>query len=282
MADRVVVQSRSYADDTQWRWESSAGSHEFKVKPTACEYRAIDWTHAAACWQHFVRNLNSLHAASVLRQGLWPHTRRTWSTILQPHASDCKTNSSCRPSEAYLRDDGQLMSQGPLLPCIAMLCSDCPCHCPSQLAEDTGADMLERGTRVTLHLKDDAAEYAGDKKLGELIKQYSEFIAFPIKLWAEKCAPFTLTHGHTLTCPSVRTATAATMAAATSFRIRSVEHGLIAFYPLYSCLISGVGRLDDRALQRQSQATMAASVVSSASCLATLSGAYGSLCKAAA
>ena len=60
--------------------------------------------------------------------------------------------------------------------------------CMPQLAEDTDGEPLERGTRVTLYLKDDAAEYADDKKLGGLIKQYSEFIAFPIKLWAEKCA----------------------------------------------------------------------------------------------
>lgn len=39
---------------------------------------------------------------------------------------------------------------------------------------------------MTLHLKEDAAEYADDKKLGALIKQYSEFIAFPIKLWATR------------------------------------------------------------------------------------------------
>lgn len=31
VADRVVVQSRNHADDKQWRWEASAGSHEFKV-----------------------------------------------------------------------------------------------------------------------------------------------------------------------------------------------------------------------------------------------------------
>jgi len=42
VADRVVVQSRSYADDTQWRWESSAGSHEFKVRPAACGHRDAD------------------------------------------------------------------------------------------------------------------------------------------------------------------------------------------------------------------------------------------------
>lgn len=33
VAERVVVQSRSYSDDTQWRWEATAGSHEFKVPP---------------------------------------------------------------------------------------------------------------------------------------------------------------------------------------------------------------------------------------------------------
>ena len=32
VSDRVVVQSRSYSDDKQWRWESAAGSHEFKAR----------------------------------------------------------------------------------------------------------------------------------------------------------------------------------------------------------------------------------------------------------
>lgn len=58
-----------------------------------------------------------------------------------------------------------------------------------QIREDTDAEQLPRGTRVTLHLKEDAAEYADDKKLGALIKQYSEFIAFPIKLWAKRWVP---------------------------------------------------------------------------------------------
>jgi hypothetical protein len=35
VADRVVVQSRNHADDKQWRWEATAGSHEFKVGPAA-------------------------------------------------------------------------------------------------------------------------------------------------------------------------------------------------------------------------------------------------------
>lgn len=48
---------------------------------------------------------------------------------------------------------------------------------------DDAAD-LPRGTRITLHLKDDAAELADAGKLGSLVKQYSEFIQFPIKLWS--------------------------------------------------------------------------------------------------
>lgn len=52
-----------------------------------------------------------------------------------------------------------------------------------QLREDTG-EKLSRGTRITLHLKEDAHDLADDKKLASLVKQYSEFISFPIKLWS--------------------------------------------------------------------------------------------------
>ena len=51
-----------------------------------------------------------------------------------------------------------------------------------QITEDKSGD-LQRGTRITLFLKEDAKELADEKKLGELIKQYSEFIQFPIRLW---------------------------------------------------------------------------------------------------
>ena len=61
-------------------------------------------------------------------------------------------------------------------------------HPASQVREEP-ASSLERGTRITLHLKPDALELADDKKLGALIKQYSEFIAFPIKLWAVESVP---------------------------------------------------------------------------------------------
>ncbi|EIE19325.1 heat shock protein Hsp90 [Coccomyxa subellipsoidea C-169] len=53
------------------------------------------------------------------------------------------------------------------------------------IREDEAKD-LPRGTRITLHLKDDATELADAAKLGDLIKQYSEFIQFPIRLWSSK------------------------------------------------------------------------------------------------
>lgn len=52
------------------------------------------------------------------------------------------------------------------------------------IKEAAGPGAPERGTRLTLHLKEDAAEYADDKRLQGLVKQYSEFISFPIYLYS--------------------------------------------------------------------------------------------------
>jgi heat shock protein beta len=48
---------------------------------------------------------------------------------------------------------------------------------------------LARGTRVVLHLKEDAAEMADPIRLARLIKQYSQFIQFPIKLYSATKEP---------------------------------------------------------------------------------------------
>jgi len=44
------------------------------------------------------------------------------------------------------------------------------------------AGELARGTRITLHLKDDAKDYAQTWKLRSLIQQWSDHIAFPIRM----------------------------------------------------------------------------------------------------
>eukprot|EP00193_Tetraselmis_chui_P017455 CAMPEP_0177787150 /NCGR_PEP_ID=MMETSP0491_2-20121128/21318_1 /TAXON_ID=63592 /ORGANISM="Tetraselmis chuii, Strain PLY429" /LENGTH=785 /DNA_ID=CAMNT_0019308439 /DNA_START=138 /DNA_END=2495 /DNA_ORIENTATION=+ len=48
---------------------------------------------------------------------------------------------------------------------------------------DTSGEPLGRGTRITLHLKEDSEELADENKLSNLLKTYSEFISFPIKLF---------------------------------------------------------------------------------------------------
>ena len=43
-------------------------------------------------------------------------------------------------------------------------------------------DMTERGTRVTLHLKEAESEFAEGVRLESLIRKYSDHIAFPVLL----------------------------------------------------------------------------------------------------
>jgi molecular chaperone HtpG len=46
----------------------------------------------------------------------------------------------------------------------------------------TEASSLERGTEVALHLKDDAAEFAEEWKIKEVLRRYSSFVPYPIKV----------------------------------------------------------------------------------------------------
>eukprot|EP01026_Neomeris_dumetosa_P042214 TRINITY_DN3508_c0_g1_i9.p1 TRINITY_DN3508_c0_g1~~TRINITY_DN3508_c0_g1_i9.p1 ORF type:complete len:797 (+),score=132.75 TRINITY_DN3508_c0_g1_i9:64-2391(+) len=52
--------------------------------------------------------------------------------------------------------------------------------------EDIDGEHLPRGTRVVLFLKDDAKEFLNASNLEKLIKQYDQFISFPVKLWSSK------------------------------------------------------------------------------------------------
>jgi len=45
---------------------------------------------------------------------------------------------------------------------------------------------IGRGTRLTLHMKEDMSEYLEESRLKDLVKKHSEFIGFPIKLYTEK------------------------------------------------------------------------------------------------
>ncbi|KAL5706489.1 heat shock protein 90 [Ranunculus cassubicifolius] len=54
------------------------------------------------------------------------------------------------------------------------------------ISEDVWNEPLGRGTEIKLHLREEAGEYLEEEKLKELVKRYSEFINFPINLWATK------------------------------------------------------------------------------------------------
>ncbi|CAK1552740.1 unnamed protein product [Leptosia nina] len=52
------------------------------------------------------------------------------------------------------------------------------------VADDPRGDTLKRGTHITLHLKEEAADYLQPDTIRSLVKKYSQFINFPIYLWA--------------------------------------------------------------------------------------------------
>jgi len=45
---------------------------------------------------------------------------------------------------------------------------------------------IQRGTEITLHLREDAKSFCTEKSIKELVKKHSEFIAFPISLYVTK------------------------------------------------------------------------------------------------
>lgn len=51
--------------------------------------------------------------------------------------------------------------------------------------EESEASPLVHGSRITLHLKETCAEFADAKRLKEIIKKYSNFVAFPITVNGE-------------------------------------------------------------------------------------------------
>ncbi|KAI8593256.1 Hsp90 protein-domain-containing protein [Geranomyces variabilis] len=55
-----------------------------------------------------------------------------------------------------------------------------------RIIEDPRGNTLGRGTQIVLHLKPDALEYLEENRLRELVHRHSEFVSFPIYLWATK------------------------------------------------------------------------------------------------
>merc|ERR1712093_659408 len=54
------------------------------------------------------------------------------------------------------------------------------------VVDDPRGNTLGRGSRVTLHLKEDSHEYLSEDKLKDTAKKYSQFIQFPIYVKVKK------------------------------------------------------------------------------------------------
>ncbi|KAL8480417.1 hypothetical protein ACS0TY_026558 [Phlomoides rotata] len=54
------------------------------------------------------------------------------------------------------------------------------------ITRDTSGEVLGRGTKITLYLKEDQLEYVEERRLKDLVKKHSEFISYPISPWVEK------------------------------------------------------------------------------------------------
>ena len=54
------------------------------------------------------------------------------------------------------------------------------------ITKDPRGNTLKRGTKIILHLKEDAIEFVEADKIKELVKRYSQFINYPIYLWVSK------------------------------------------------------------------------------------------------
>eukprot|EP00301_Raphidiophrys_heterophryoidea_P022237 c6443_g1_i1.p1 GENE.c6443_g1_i1~~c6443_g1_i1.p1 ORF type:complete len:737 (+),score=275.04 c6443_g1_i1:93-2303(+) len=54
------------------------------------------------------------------------------------------------------------------------------------ISADTSGEVIKRGTRIVLHMKEDQQEFLEERRVKDIIKKHSEFINYPIELLVEK------------------------------------------------------------------------------------------------
>jgi len=54
----------------------------------------------------------------------------------------------------------------------------------------------KHGSKIVMRLKEDCKEYCDAERVKAVVKRYSNFVSFPIRLNGEVCCGFTYTHTH--------------------------------------------------------------------------------------
>lgn len=52
--------------------------------------------------------------------------------------------------------------------------------------QDAELEQLDRGTKITLYMKEDQREFLEEKTIKDIVKKHSQFIGYPISLFVEK------------------------------------------------------------------------------------------------
>eukprot|EP00976_Prorocentrum_cordatum_P109296 1194995-Prorocentrum_minimum.AAC.4 len=153
VADTVTVVTKNDKDDTTWVWEASQGGDGFSIKPS----EGKSSLPPSASIAHTTFDLCRLHRHERANQSPKALANHLVLTIPGPEFTS-----------PWPRVHESLCLPRPLAAC---------------------AETMARGTRIILKLKEEAEEFGDNAKLSSLVKTYSEFVNFPIKVWNKRQDP---------------------------------------------------------------------------------------------
>ena len=84
------------------------------------------------------------------------------------------------------QSDGGFVSVSANDICLKLLCCKPYLDQRISLILFSTGEPLGRGTKITLHLKEDQTEYLEERRIREIVKKHSQFIGYPIRLLVEK------------------------------------------------------------------------------------------------
>ena len=201
VADHVTVESRAWGEETGSRWESS-GAEGYTIEP--CE---MDW-RGTRVTLHLKDDTEDEKYSEFLEEYRLSELEKNLGTIAKSGSLDFKR-------ENETGEDVEVIGQFGVGFYSAFMVADHVTVESRAWGEETGSrwessgaegytiepcEMDWRGTRVTLHLKDDTedekySEFLEEYRLSELVKKYSDYIRYPITLLMPQYRPKAVPEG---------------------------------------------------------------------------------------